>query len=425
MKTPIVKDYHRHPCFNAKAKGQYGRVHLPVAPKCNIKCNFCDRKYDCVNESRPGVTSNVLTPEQASIYVDRVLEKEPRITVAGIAGPGDPFANGEETMETMRLIKKNHQEMILCLSSNGMNIGPYIEELAELQISHVTITVCAVDPEIGKEVYSWVKDGKIIYRGKQAAELLLSRQLAAIKKLKEHDITVKVNCIVIPGVNDHHIEEVAITMKELGVDLFNSMALFPNVNTPFGNIEQPSKATMEEIRKVCEQYLPQMRHCTRCRADAVGLLGQDKTDEFRSCLTDCTTIKPRAAEKRPYVAVASLEGVLINQHLGEAEEFEIWEQAGDTYRKIDSRKSAEAGGGIKRWHQLAKILSDCKAVLISGVGATPKEILIKSGVKPVEASGFIEDGLEVVFKNKTNTLIKGRKTSCADGTCTGTGMGCG
>ncbi|MGL1932511.1 MAG: radical SAM protein, partial [Desulfotalea sp.] len=323
MKILKTKDYHHHPCFNAKAKGQYGRVHLPVAPKCNIKCNFCDRKYDCVNESRPGVTSNILTPGQAGVYMQRVLEKEPRITVAGIAGPGDPFANGEETMATMRMVRKNHPEMILCLSSNGMNIGPYIEELAEIEVSHVTITVCAVDPVIGAKVYSWVKDGNIIFHGKQGAELLLSRQLEAIKKLKKHNITVKVNCIVIPGVNDHHVEDMAKKMKELGVDLLNCMAMFPNVNTPFGKIEQPTKKVMEDIRTIGEQYLPQMRHCTRCRADAVGLLDDDKTDEFRSCLTECSTIKPMP-KKRSYVAVATLEGVLINQHLGEAKEFQIW-----------------------------------------------------------------------------------------------------
>src|SRR3974390_3356499 len=92
-------DIKRHPCFNAEVKGSCGRLHLPVAPKCNIMCNFCNRKYDCVNESRPGVTSTVLTPAQAEDYVRQVLEAEPRITVAGIAGPGDPFANPVETME--------------------------------------------------------------------------------------------------------------------------------------------------------------------------------------------------------------------------------------------------------------------------------------------------------------------------------------
>ncbi|MGA2223888.1 MAG: nitrogen fixation protein NifB, partial [Syntrophobacteraceae bacterium] len=89
----ISRDFSRHPCFNAEAKGSYGRVHLPVAPQCNIRCNYCNRKYDCVNESRPGVTSAVLSPLQAARYVEKILEREPRISVAGIAGPGDPFAN--------------------------------------------------------------------------------------------------------------------------------------------------------------------------------------------------------------------------------------------------------------------------------------------------------------------------------------------
>ena len=157
MSKLTVKDFHRHPCFNPEAKGKYGRVHLPVAPRCNIKCNFCDRKYDCVNESRPGVTSTLLSPQQADIYMGRILAKEPRITVAGIAGPGDPFANPEETMATLRLIRKNYPDTLLCVSSNGMGIGPYIDALAEIEVSHVTITVCAVDPAIGEKIYSWVR----------------------------------------------------------------------------------------------------------------------------------------------------------------------------------------------------------------------------------------------------------------------------
>ena len=424
MKTLTIKDYDRHPCFNPEAKGQYGRVHLPVAPKCNIKCNFCDRKYDCVNESRPGVTSTVLTPDQAKVYMDKVLEKEPRISVAGIAGPGDPFANGPETIATLRNIRRDHPETMLCVSSNGMNIAPYIEALAEIEVSHVTITVCAVDPEIGKEIYSWVKDDNVVYRGLQGAEVLLSRQLAAIAKLKKHGIMVKVNCIVIPGINDHHVEEVAKTMKELGVDLLNCMAMFPNVNTPFADIEQPSKEMMEELRKTAESYLPQMRHCTRCRADAVGLLDDDKTDEFRSCLSSCSTLPPVPAEERHYVAVASREGVLVNLHLGEAQSFQIWEETEEGYKMLEQREAPAVGGGMKRWHKLAKVLSDCRAVVVSGVGATPFDILKKSGVLPVEAAGFIEDSLTAIFEGKDTNTLKGRRQSCADGTCSGSGGGC-
>ncbi len=424
MKDLKIEDYHKHPCFNPDAKGKYGRVHLPVAPKCNIKCNFCDRKYDCVNESRPGVTSTVLTPDQASIYMQRVLEKEPRITVAGIAGPGDPFANGPETIATLCTIRRNHPEAILCVSSNGMGIAPYIPALSEIKVSHVTITVCAVDPQIGKEIYSWVKDGKVVYRGIQAAELLLARQLAAISMLKDHGITVKVNCIIIPGVNDHHVEEVARTMKGRGVDLLNCMAMFPNVNTPFAHVEQPDKKSMAAIRNRAERYLPQMRHCTRCRADAVGLLNEDRTDEFRSCLSSCSSIKV-PPEKRRYIAVATQEGVLINQHLGEARMFQIWEQHEGSLQKVEERQAPSTGGGIKRWHQVARVLGDCRAILVSGVGQTPFDILSKSGVRPVEAAGFIEEGLRTVFDNKCTDVLRGRRNPCADGSCTGTGGGCG
>jgi len=426
MKNSDSREYRNHPCFHADAKGKFGRVHLPVAPKCNIKCNFCDRKYDCVNESRPGVTSTLLSPEQAGVYMQKVLEKEPRITVAGIAGPGDPFANGPETIATMRTIRKNHPDVLLCVSSNGMAIGPYIETLAELAVSHVTITVCAVDPAIGEKIYSWIEDGNVIYRGRQAAEILLGRQLAAIAQLKAHGITVKVNCIVIPGINDEHVEEVARTMKTLGVDLLNCMAMFPNVNTPFGAIPQPSKELMEEIRATAEKYLPQMRHCTRCRADAVGLLNDDRTEEFRSCLSACSTLKPVPASERPYVAVATEEGILVNKHLGEARSLQIWEQAdGNGFRLVEERAAPSVGGGIKRWHQLARILGDCRAILVSGVGQTPYDILSKSGIKPVEAAGFIEEGLASIFENRNTAFLRGRKTPCKDGACSGSGGGCG
>ena len=270
-------DINRHPCFNVEVKGSCGRLHLPVAPKCNIMCNFCNRKYDCVNESRPGVTSTVLTPSQAEDYVRQVLKNEPRITVAGIAGPGDPFANPAETMETLRLIRKSFPDLLLCLASNGLGLPPYLDELAEIGVSHVSITVNAIDPEIGKNIYSWIRDGKVIYRGLAGAQLLLDRQLAAIEGLKARDIVVKVNTIVVPGINDAHVPAIAEAMAAKGVDILNCMPLYPNADTPFAGIPEPTPAQIIELQTEAGKFLPQMRHCTRCRADAVGLLEQDRT----------------------------------------------------------------------------------------------------------------------------------------------------
>ena len=93
----------RHPCYSKDAHREYARMHVPVAPRCNIQCNYCNRKYDCCNESRPGVTSEVLTPEQAAGKVLYVRSKIPQLSVVGIAGPGDPLAN-EETFRTLELV---------------------------------------------------------------------------------------------------------------------------------------------------------------------------------------------------------------------------------------------------------------------------------------------------------------------------------
>nr|WP_320011523.1 nitrogenase cofactor biosynthesis protein NifB [uncultured Desulfobulbus sp.] len=421
------KDFNRHPCFNVKAKGQYGRVHLPVAPKCNIQCNYCNRKYDCVNESRPGVTSTLLSPDQAKVYMDKVLEKEPRISVAGIAGPGDPFANPEETLGTMRRIRQAHPDTILCLSSNGMNLAPHVPEIAEIGVSHVTITINAVDPEITQHVYAWVRDGKVLYRGKQGAELLLARQLKAIEELKKHGITVKVNTIVMPGINDHHIPELAAKMKEMGVDLLNCMAMIPNADTAFENLEEPSKEMMDRIRNEAEKFLPQMRHCTRCRADAVGLLDNDKTEEFRGCLSACSQLPKPEEAVRPYVAVATLEGVLVNQHLGEATRFQIWSEDGEGgYKLVEERQAPPAGGGAQRWHNISRLLADCRAILVNDLGDSPKEILKKKGVQPVTMAGFIERGLEAVYTGRGLSQLQGRMRKCSSkGACAGGGNGCG
>ncbi len=417
MKSSSI-DYTRHPCFNPGVKGQFGRVHLPVAPKCNIKCNYCNRKYDCVNESRPGVTSTVLTPAQAVEYMSRVLEKEPRITVAGIAGPGDPFANPDETMGTLRLIRSHFPGIILCLASNGLAIGPHIDELGSMNVSHVTITVNAVDPEIGSRIYGWFRDGKVIYRGVKGAELLLGRQLEAIRRLKEQGITVKVNFIAIPGINTGHVGEVARAMRDLGVDLF------PNVDTPFAHLEQPDKALMAKLREEGEKFLPQMRHCTRCRADAVGLLDDDRTDEFRGCLSACAAVAPDASRTRPYVAVATMEGVLVNQHLGEARTLQIWKQLEEGgYALVEERETPAPGEGMRRWVKLSRILGDCRALLTAGIGEKPYDVLKKSGIQPYEVAGFIEAALEAVLGHGDASTLKRRKISCSGG-CSGSGGGC-
>jgi nitrogen fixation protein NifB len=60
-------------------------------------------------------------------YLKELNKHIENLSVIGIAGPGDPFANPEETIETMRLVKQEFPEKIFCLSTNGLNLKPYID----------------------------------------------------------------------------------------------------------------------------------------------------------------------------------------------------------------------------------------------------------------------------------------------------------
>ena len=419
-------DLTQHPCFNATARKTAARIHLPVAPRCNIQCNFCDRRYDCINESRPGVTSAVLTPQQAVFYLERAVEKLPAIRVVGIAGPGDPFASPEETLLTLRLVRQRYPQMLLCVASNGMEIAPHAAELAKLQVTHVTITVNAVDPEIGARIYPWVRAGYRVLRGLEAAATLLDRQRADIVELKRHGVTVKINTIVMPGVNDGHAAAVAREVAALGADIMNCIPMYPVAGTPFESLGELDHGKLKELRKETAQSLPQMLHCTRCRADAVGLLGEAQSEELIDLLRATSAGPANPGEQRPFVALSSHEGLLINQHVGEAAEFWIFEaQADGPPVLVETRQAPEPGGGATRWYELADLLHDCKAVFTSAVGQTPRRILEHHGIRVVEGVGLAADA--ITGWNRTGQLPRGMQRlfqGCGKG-CAGPGTGCG
>lgn len=419
----MALDTFRHPCFNEQARHHFARIHLPVAPQCNVQCNFCLRRYDCANESRPGVTSALLSPPQALGYLETMLAKDPRITVVGIAGPGDPFATPDTTLETLRLVRHRHPEMLLCVASNGLNVTPYADELAALAVSHVTLTVNAIDPAIAANIYAWVRDGKRIYRGTVAGQLLWDRQAAAIRALDSRGMTVKINTIIIPGVNDRHVVEIAQRTAELGADIANCVPLYPVAGTPLAEVVPPPPEAVAAIRAEVARHLPIMSHCTRCRADAVGLLGEAMRPEVELLLLRAAN-QPVNADDRPYVAAATWEGVLVNQHLGEAEQLAIFRQEPSGFCLVETRPTPAPGSGAQRWLTLAETLKDCRALLVSSAGDSPRSMLAAQGIKVIMMEGLIEEGLEAVYRG-TDIRAPLRRQHRCDSSCAGTGTGCG
>lgn len=265
----------RHPCFDEGAHHHFARVHLPVAGFCNVQCGFCDRRYSCVNESRPGVTASLLSPEEAVEAARAAAEALPQLSVVGIAGPGDPLADAETTLHTLKGVREALPQCMLCLSTNGLTLPLFADALAALGVGHVTVTVNAVRADVGARIYDWIDDTGLRLRGEDGAALLLERQQQGIRRLSHLGVVVKVNTVVMPGINAAHVADIAQTVSTWGAALMNCIAHLPVAGTRLGAspASAPSTAYMEGIRKAAGRYLPQMRHCMRCRADAAGLLG--------------------------------------------------------------------------------------------------------------------------------------------------------
>jgi nitrogen fixation protein NifB len=262
-----------HPCFNEKAHFSTARIHIPVAPKCNIQCNFCTRKIDKC-EHRPGVSSGVMTPQQAADRVDQVVKEMENMKVVGVAGPGVALAN-EETFEALKLVHERHPDLIKCVASNGLYLAERIPDLLKVGVSSMTVTINAVDPKVGAKIYSWVRYHNQTYRGEEAAKLLIEKQFAGVEAAAKAGMIVKVNTVLVPELNADQIEPIAKLAAEKGAVLMNIIPMIPLYK--FANMKAPECKDLEEARTVAEKYLPQFRLCKQCRADACGVPGKEES----------------------------------------------------------------------------------------------------------------------------------------------------
>jgi nitrogen fixation protein NifB len=436
-----VKD---HPCYSEEAHHYFARMHVAVAPACNIQCNYCNRKYDCANESRPGVVSERLTPEQAARKVLAVAQQVPQLSVLGVAGPGDALYDWRHTKAAFDLVARQLPDIKLCVSTNGLALLDHVDDIVDMNIDHVTITINMIDPAIGAKIYPWIFYNHRRYTGLEASKLLHERQMLGLDVLAARGVLVKVNSVLIPGINDAHLIEVNREVKSRGAFLHNIMPLISNPahGTWFGMNGQrgPTAIELKKVQDACEGGAKLMRHCRQCRADAVGLLGEDRGQEFTlDKLPDSAKVDlagrasyreaieqrrqaHRAAKEAASdlasgtttaaamtVAVTTKGDGLINQHFGHAKEFHIYRIDAAGVRFIGARKVEDhyCQGGLGEDSALAsivKMLSDVDVLLCAKIGGCPREELGRAGIEVSDqyAFEFIEPSIAAVHVGRRN-----------------------
>ena len=438
-----------HPCYSEQAHHHYARMHVAVAPACNIQCNYCNRKYDCANESRPGVVSERLTPEQAAKKALAVAATIPQMTVLGIAGPGDPLANPARTFKTFELVAEQAPDIKLCLSTNGLALPDHVDTIVKYKVDHVTITINMVDPEIGTKIYPWIFYNHKRYEGVEAAKILSEHQLRGLEMLTARGVLCKINSVMIPGINDKHLVEVNRAVKSRGAFLHNIMPLIsaPEHGTVFGlsGKRGPTAGELKALQDACEGEMNMMRHCRQCRADAVGLLGEDRSAEFTTAKVmemevsydldsrqayqakveetrqaevaaknaELTTLAAGQSDAKILIAVATKGGGRVNEHFGHAKEFQVYELSAEGAKFVGHRRVdlyCQGGFGDEdKLETVTRAIADCTAVFVAKVGACPKEELLKAGIEPVEryAHEFIEQSAIAYFKDYLKKIEAG------------------
>lgn len=179
-----------------------------------------------------------------------------------------------------------------------------------------------------------------------------------------------------------------------------------------------------------------MRHCRQCRADAVGLLGEDRSAEFTTEKIMAMEVNYDSETRKAYqemveqerqdkvaakqdklaelagehsdikvlVAVATKGSGRINEHFGHAKEFQVYELSTAGAKFVGHRRvDLYCQGGFGEEDSLATIiraLNDCTAVFVAKIGGCPKDELAKAGIEPVDqyAHEFIEQSAIAYFK---------------------------
>jgi nitrogen fixation protein NifB len=213
-----------------------------------------------------------MSPEEALERLDKALKENQNIKVVGIAGPGESLAN-DSTFKTLKLIDEKYPDLLKCLSTNGLLLKEKANELADLGVKTVTVTVNALDEEIAEKIYSWINFDKQIIKGKDAARKLIDKQWEGILEAKRAEMLVKLNSVLIPEINLNEIEKIALKGKDYGADLMNLIPLIP-LNM-FKDLRPPTCEEISLAREKAGKHLPQFKLCKQCRADAVGIPGKE------------------------------------------------------------------------------------------------------------------------------------------------------
>lgn len=361
-----------------------GRLNLPVAPRANARTKFASMS--------PAMSPamEAIMPAEAAAWLNHALEQGICIQKVGLSGPGDTLADPGTAIETLRLIRVMHPGIELGITTIGLGGERQAGLLSENGVSEITLLVDAVDPEVVKKMYDWIRPGTKTLPMAKAAGILVDEQAKAMSAFKKAGLKVNIRTTVFAGHNDDHIEEVAECMAGLGAESM-SVVPFTAVN---GDQDQSLEPDGELVASVCERAAKHMQVVDIYEKSVADMM----TSSYAGDSVGQAAMLPKASSDRPNVAVVSSDGMDIDLHLGHAVKALIYGPREDgLHSLLETRTLPEPGGGSSRWEKLAETLADCFVLLAAGAGDNPRKILSRHGISVVISDDNIAGTVDVLY----------------------------
>lgn len=123
------------------------------------------------------------------------------------------------------------------------------------------------------------------------------------------------------------------------------------------------------------------------------------------------------------VAIASTDGVSVNEHFGRAQEFFIYEvnEKGE-YELLENRKVVQQSNDNTGKHGAtsAALLTDVEVVLVAQIGPGAEQQLRVQGVIALSVNSSIEKALQAYGKRGKfikNSVLRSPGGGCSGGSC--------
>lgn len=289
-------------------------LRISLTDRCNLRCGFCmppDRTYK--------FTDNLMTPEE----IEKIVRVFAKLGVKKVRLTGGEPLLRKDIVEIIEKIKKIEGIEDIALTTNGIFLKNKLRELKSAGLKRITVSVHALDQDINR---------KITNRNVNLKEVLEAVDLA-----KSFGFKVKVNSVIIRGVNDNQIIPLASYFKERNITI--RFIEYMDVGTLNG-WDYGKVFTAEEILKEMSKHfsfrpIPKKPNETALRFiyDDGGEFGIIASVTKPFC-RGCDRIR-LSADGKIYTCLFAEEGYDI-RHFEDPEKLikEIWKKREDRYSEL-------------------------------------------------------------------------------------------